>query len=88
MLVGQIRHDPYDQRRPTIGHAKQKVMHDLFDGTVPWSQCKAHFRTVAELNDWNEHDRAQYMAVSLQRETCQVVELLEPALGQNYRQLI
>ena len=88
MLVGQLRHDPYDQRRPNAGHAKPKVMPDLFDGRVAWSQYKAHFNTVAELNDWNEHEKAQYLAVSLRGEACQVVELLEPALRQNYRQLV
>ena len=34
MLVGQLRHDPYDQRRPNVGHAKPKVMPDLFDGST------------------------------------------------------
>ena len=63
-------------------------MLDLFDGSVPWSQYKAHFNTVAELNDWNKPEKAQYTAVSLRGEACQVVELLEPALRWNFRHLV
>ena len=89
VLVGQLRnHNYHDARRVNPGQAKPRVMPDLFDGRVPWSQYKAHFNTVAELNGWNDHEKAQFMAVSLRGEACQVVELLEPDARRNYRHLV
>ena len=55
LLVGQLRHDPDDQRIPNAGHAKPKFIADLSAGKVPWSQYKVHFNLFAELkllNTW------------------------------------
>ena len=57
-------------------HQRPKVMPDVFDGKMPWPQYLTHFETVGDLNGWNDHQRAQYLAVSLRGEACQVIQLL------------
>ena len=69
-------------------HQRPKVMPDAFDGKIPWPQYLTHFETVGDLNGWNDHERAQYLAVSLCGEACQVIQLLEPRVRYNYRLLI
>ena len=86
-LVGQLRNvDQRVDRR--LVYNRPKVMPDIFDGKVAWPQYQAHFETVADLNGWNERERAQYLAVSLRGEACQIIQLLNPEIRRNYRQLV
>ena len=42
-----------------------KIKPATFDGTVHWTDYKAHFDACAELNGWTEKEKGLYLAVSL-----------------------
>ena len=51
----------------TTGHSQRKpiVMPDKFDGTSVWQDYLTHFEICASINEWNDHQRATFLAVSL-----------------------
>ena len=84
------------QQRPMQTHFDQpqqrfntrpRVMPDHFDGTGSWSDFISHFRTVAVINDWTEQDKAQFLAVSLRGEACQMLRFLPAETRRNFRRL-
>ena len=51
--------DPQDMAGKTI------MKPATFDGTVAWTDYRAHFEACAELNGWSEEQKGLYLSVSL-----------------------
>ena len=63
-------------------------MPDHFDGKGNWPQYLAHFENVAVVNNWDSHEKAQYLGVSLRGEACQTSQLLDPEMRSSYHALV
>ena len=62
-------------------------MPDHFDGTGSWSHFISHFVAVAAINDWTEQEKAQFLAVSLRGEACQMLRFIPNDVKQNFQRL-
>ena len=52
---------------------KPCVYVDRYDGTTPWTDYKAHFETCAELNGWDDIEKANFLAASLKGRAQQIL---------------
>ena len=74
---------------PMMGNNKRpRVMPDQFNGSGSWTEFISHFEICADLNEWNNRQKAQYLSVSLRGAACQLLRTLTPLKRQNYRELV
>jgi hypothetical protein len=59
-----------------------------FEGNVPWESYKLQFEMLAEMNCWNERDRAAHLALCLRGPAMGVLTSLQPEMRQDYHALI
>ena len=83
----QDRHNWNDEYQ--AGNNKRpRVMPDQFNGNGSWPEFISHFEICAELNEWNNRQKAQYLSVSLRGPACQLLRTLNPARRVNYHELV
>jgi hypothetical protein len=63
-------------------------MPDHFDGKTSWADYLTHFNSVADLNGWNQIEKAQYLAISLRGEACQAMRCLPQEVKRDFRELV
>ena len=81
--VGGIFQDRSDYRRHL-----NSVKPATFDGTGSWIDYKAHFEACALLNNWDETEKALYLAVSLRGQSQGVLGNLPGGAIKKYTDLI
>ena len=72
---------PGNNKRP-------RVMPDQFNGNGSWPEFISHFEICADLNEWSNRQKAQYLSVSLRGAACQLLRTLTPAKRLNYHELV
>ena len=72
------------QQTPSHSH---RVAPDIYHGKTSWDDYFSHFKTVAELNGWNEHEKALFLAASLRGEASQVLRCLPQHILRNFTEL-
>ena len=73
--------DPQDMAGKTI------MKPATFDGTVAWTDYRAHFEACAELNGWSEEQKGLYLSVSLRGQAQGVFGNLGPGRP-SYKDLV
>ena len=73
--------DNYVNRRP-------RVMPDNYEGRKSWLEFLAHFENCAELNEWTNYQKAQYLRVSLRGPACQFLGTLPEYKRRDYDELV
>ena len=63
-------------------------MPDQFNGNGSWPEFISHFEICADLNEWSNRQKAQYLSVSLTGAACQLLRSLTPAKRLNYHELV
>ena len=85
---------PYDDNYPRHPHHpipapnQPKMKAPSYDGTTPWSDYLVQFELVAELNRWDNHTRALYLATSLRGSAQSVLGDLDNIERHDYEALI
>ena len=67
------------------GRARQRP--SPFDGKIPWDVYHTQFELLAQLNKWNQGEKAAHLAVSLRDEAATVLTNLPAANRQDYEAL-
>ena len=70
------------------GYKPKTIMPDKFDVKGSWPEFLVHFESVANLNNWNNRDKSQYLSISLRGEACQVMRFLQPHEKNSYDCLV
>ena len=75
-----------DSRRITT--RKPVILPDHFDGSISWLDYQAHFETCADVNEWDDVEKARFLIVSLRGPAQQVMGDLTSAERKDYGILI
>ncbi|KAL3862063.1 hypothetical protein ACJMK2_038690 [Sinanodonta woodiana] len=59
-----------------------------YDGSTHWQDYLVHFELVAEINQWDDHQKALELATSLRGAAQGVLSDLHPDMRRNYRSLV
>lgn len=81
---------PLGNNRPEEYHRghRPRVMPESFDGRGSWLEFLAHFENCAELNEWRNYEKAQYLRVSLRGPACQYLQTLPAYRRRDYDELV
>ena len=66
------------------GNRKPLVMPETFDGSSVWQDYKVHFEMCANINGWNDQEKATYLAVRLRGPAQQLLGDMLPVNRHNY----
>jgi hypothetical protein len=69
-------------------YKRPRVMPDQYDGKTSWVDYLGHFEIVAELNNWNDRLKAQYLSVSLRGPASQVLRALPTEKRKTYKDIV
>ena len=96
-LIDRIEARAASRRSISNGNSnlEQRVIRDkptilpmTFDGLSSWHDFKVQFEMLAELNQWNETQKATYLAVQLRGSAQQVLGNLPPSHRLDYGRLL
>ena len=68
--------EPNRQEDHTTHYRRPRVLPDKYNGQGSWGEYLSHFQICAELNEWNERERAQYLSFSLRGAASQFLDTL------------
>ena len=63
------------------------VTPETFDGEGDWQECLAYFMQCAEVNGWQDPERAQFLGVRLRDAACRFFTTLPAARRVNWQHL-
>ena len=82
-----VNQDPGNAR--LLGSNKRpKVMPDHYDEKTSWTEYLGHFEICAELNEWSNLQKAQYLCVSLRGAAAQVLRSMPREQLHVYRDVV
>jgi hypothetical protein len=64
------------------------VVPDKFDGSIPWNDYCTHFNICADINGWNDNQKAKFLAVSLRGSAQMLLGDLSPTYLEDYGRLV
>ena len=67
---------------------KPVVLPDKFNGSISWQDYIAHFDLCAELNNWTDAQKANYLAVSLRGSAQELLGDMAPEQRHDYDTLV
>ena len=73
---------------PRVFRERPALLPMTFDGQTAWQDFKVHFEMVADLNNWEDVQKATYLAVSLRGAAQEVLGNLPQIQRQNYDLLV
>ena len=77
-----------DYPRQEVNTYETKMEPSEYDGTSSWNEYLLQFNLVAEINRWNNHNKALYLATSLRGTARTVLADMPPSLHRNFTALV
>ena len=78
---------PITATTPSFDAGRARQRPSPFDGKIPWDVYHTQFELLAQLNKWNQGEKAAHLAVSLRDEAATVLTNLPAANRQDYEAL-
>ena len=78
---------PITATTPSFDAGRARQRPSPFDGKIPWDVYHTQFELLAQLNKWNQGEKAAHLAVSLRDEAATVLTNFPAANHQDYEAL-
>ena len=83
------RQPPRRRRGEYSANSRPKMQPKRYDGKGPWEDYRIHFETVANINGWDDEDRAHFLLASLDDEArSSLVELNQQGKLDDYGAIV